>query len=534
MRRTMQASPNEEQKARYQAAVEALNRGDWTRAQQLAMGLVRDVPPHGGVYFVAGVAARELLQIPLAIECLRRAVSLSPQRADYFAQLARALAQASLPSDAVAAADRAIALGPSDPVTLDTLGVVYSQAHAYRKAHDMFRRAVELQPRVASNRFNLATALIYEGETAAAEGELEACLQADPRFWKAYLTLSQLGRQSLEHNHVARFESALTAAGEDPLAAVYVHLALAKEHEDLGDYSRAFDHFVAGKAAGGRLVDYTFERDEAIFAEVQKTFAHRPPPSGGDPSEEPIFVFGLPRTGTTLVERIISSHPWVHSAGELQNFGVTLKRASGSRTSPMLDVDTLQRARDLDWRLLGERYIASTRPGTGQTPRFTDKLPANFLYAGHIAAALPNAKLVCVRRDPMDSCLSNFRQLFALGSPHYGYSYSILDTGRYYVLFDRLMRFWQDVMPGRIFEVQYEDLVDQQEQNTRRLIDFCGLPWDDACLRFEENEAPVATASALQVRSKIYRSAIGRWKRYGPELSELRALLEAEGIAVTD
>lgn len=530
----MQATPTEEHKARYAAAIDALNRADWTGAQQLAMSLVRDAPPHAGVYFVAGVAARELLQVPLAIECLQRAVSLNPTRADYAAQLARAFAQASLPAEAVTMADRASALGPADPITFDTLGVVYTQAHAYEKARTMFERAVALQPNNPSHRFNLATGFIYDGDTTAAEAELEACLQADPRFWKAYLTLAQLDRYTPEHNHVARFEQALALAGDDPLARVYVHLALAKEYEDLQDYPRAFRHFVDGKAAGGALVDYTFARDEAQFAEVERTFRDRPPITGGDPSEEPIFVFGLPRTGTTLVERIISSHPQVHSAGELQNFGVALKRETGSRTPPMLDLDTLQKAHDLDWRRLGRRYLESTRPGTSHKPRFTDKLPANFLYAGHIAAALPNAKLVCVRRDPMDSCLSNFRQLFALGSPHYGYSYSLLDTGRYYVLFDRLMRFWQSVMPGRILEVQYEALVDDQDAQTRRLIEFCGLSWDDACLRFEENAAPVATASALQVRSKIYRSAIGRWKRYENELADLRALLEDAGIPVRD
>jgi len=534
MENRMQSAPTPEQKSRYQAAVDALNRADWVNAQQLAMGLVRDVPPHAGVYFVAGVAARELLQMPLAIECLRRSVDLNPTRPDYAAQLARALAQASLPSEAVPVADRAAALGPSDALTCDTLGVVYSQAHAYGKARDMFQRAAALQPNQASHRFNLATALIYEGDTAGAEGELEACLQADPRFWKAYLTLSQLGRQTPEHNHVARFEQALASAGEDPLAQVYVHLALAKECEDLQDDRRAFSHFVEGKAAGGKLVDYTFERDEALFAAVERTFRGRAPTAGGEPSEEPIFVFGLPRTGTTLVERIISSHPWVHSAGELQSFGVALKRASGSRTPPMLDLDTIERAGDLDWGMLGRKYLESTRPGTGATPRFIDKLPANFLFAGHIAAALPNAKLICVRRDPMDSCLSNFRQLFALGSPHYGYSYSVLDTGRYYILFDRLMKFWQSYMPGRILEVQYEALVDDQEAATRRLLEFCGLPWDEACLRFEENAAPVATASALQVRSKIYRSAIGRWKRYEPELGALRALLEGAGVPIKD
>jgi hypothetical protein len=200
----------------------------------------------------------------------------------------------------------------------------------------------------------------------------------------------------------------------------------------------------------------------------------------------------------------------------------------------MLDLDTIQHLRDVDWKRLGEQYVESTRPGTGTRPRFIDKLPHNFLLAGSIAAALPNAKLICLRRDPMDTCLSNFRQLFALSSRNYDYSFDLLDTGRYYLLFDNLMAFWREQLPGRILEVNYEDVVDNQEANTRRLLEFCELPWNDACLRFEENEAPVATASAVQVRAPMYRTAMKRWKRYEPQLADLRKLLEQAGIPVTD
>ncbi|HZV24233.1 MAG TPA: sulfotransferase, partial [Luteimonas sp.] len=240
------------------------------------------------------------------------------------------------------------------------------------------------------------------------------------------------------------------------------------------------------------------------------------------------------RTGTTLVDRIISSHPEVHSAGELQNFGMAVKRASGSRTPPMLDLDTLQRTRDLDWKRVGQLYVESTRPSTAHRPRFIDKLPHNFLHAGFIAAALPNAKMICLRRNPMDTCLSNFRQLFALNSAYCNYSFDLLDTGRYYVMFDRLMAFWRERMPGRILEVDYETVVDQQEASTRALLEFCGLGWNEACLRFEQNEAPVSTASAVQVRSPMYRSALNRWKRYEPELTELKVLLTDAGIDIGD
>jgi hypothetical protein len=240
----------------------------------------------------------------------------------------------------------------------------------------------------------------------------------------------------------------------------------------------------------------------------------------------------MPRSGTTLVERILSSHPEVHSAGELENFPLAVKHASGSATPSLTDPDTIRRASDLDWRALGNRYIQGTRMLTGGKPRFVDKLPHNFLYAGHIARALPNASIICLRRGPMDTCLGNFRQLFSLVSPYYDYSFDLLDTGRYYLLFDRLMAHWETTMPGRILRVDYEDLVDHQEDVTRRLLAHCRLPWNDACLRFEENALPVSTASAVQVRAPMFRSSLQRWKRYEPQLQPLRTLLEAGGAKV--
>jgi hypothetical protein len=224
----------------------------------------------------------------------------------------------------------------------------------------------------------------------------------------------------------------------------------------------------------------------------------------------------------------------VESAGELLNFGVALKRLSGTGTPRLVDPATVHAARDVDLGVLGAEYLASTRPLSGKTPRFIDKLPHNFLYAGFIAKALPDAKIICLRRDPLDTCVSNFRQGFGQASPFHDYAFDLLDTGRYYVLFDRLMAHWQRVFPGRILEIRYETIVEAQEHSSRRLLEFCGLPWHEACLRFEDNQAPVSSASAVQVRSPIHRSGIKRWKRYEPQLVELKALLRDAGIAIDD
>lgn len=515
----------------YRRAVDALNRSDWPRAYALASSLLPRCDDHGGVHFVAGVAALHQQDNRRAHAHLQRAVQLSPTRPDYLAQLARVLAGARATREALGAARHAVTLGPSDAVTLDTLGVVFSQCNAYADAATMFAKAVELQPRAANMRFNLATALMFVGDLDGAEREYEACLALEPRYWKAHLAVSQLRRQQPDRNHLDRLQ-ALLATADDPAGRLYVNLALEKELSDLGEHGRSLRHLRAGKAAWRQTLAYDIQHDQRVFAAVQRAFDAADPRAGHD-SSEPVFILGMPRSGTTLVERILSSHPEVTSAGELQNFGVVLKRLSASTTPPMLDEDTLARAAGVDPAILGRQYIESTRPLTGGSPHFIDKLPHNFLYAGFIARALPSARMICLRRDPMDTVLGNFRQLFALTSPYYDYSFDLVDTARYYVLFDRLMAFWHERLPGRILEVRYEDVVRDQEAQTRRLLAHCGLPWDDACLAFEKNAAPVATASLVQVRSPIYDTSIGRWKRYGNGLDDALAVLREAGLADT-
>jgi hypothetical protein len=253
-------------------------------------------------------------------------------------------------------------------------------------------------------------------------------------------------------------------------------------------------------------------------------------PPVGCASVEPIFVVGLPRSGTTLVERILSAHSEVRSAGELQNFGVALKRAAATPSNRVLDPQTIEEGVRCDLAAVGQCYIDSTRPLTGKTPRFVDKLPLNFFYIGFIHFALPNAKIVCLRRQPLDSCLSLYRQLFAVTFSYYNFAYDLADIGRYYALFDRLLAHWRRVLPGKVLEVSYESLVAEQESTTRALLDFCALPWEGQCLDFHANAAPVATASSVQVRTPLYGTAVGRWRRYAAELEPLILQLRAAGI----
>lgn len=509
----------------------AYNAGDLQRALALAAQLAAAEPGHAEAHYLAGLAAIALGRTATALEHFGKATALDEQRADYAVQLARALCADRQYGDALVVANRALGLGVTDPVMLGNLGCVYLETNAHERALAAFRQAAALAPGNLFSRFNLALSLVFTGDTDAAEKELEACIALQPRFWHAHAILSQARKQTPQRNHLDRLQSLAASAPREPEAALYLHAAMGKEHEDLGDHADAFVHFTRGKAAIAKVLGYQWRHDRSLIDALIEAFPQADE-TPGHLSDEPIFIVGLPRTGTTLVERIISSHPEVYSAGELENFGVALAQLAGAGPYAALDPALVQSARAIPAATLGERYVASTRPQTALKPHFIDKRPHNFLLLGFIAQALPRAKIICLRRDPMDTCLSNLREPFNPASPVHRYAFDLMDIGHYYVGFDRLMAHWKTIFPGRILEIDYESIVDDLEGNARRLIDHCGLPWDDRCLQFERNAAASATASSTQVRSPIYRTSVRRWLRYRQEMAPLQQLLEAEGIAV--
>jgi hypothetical protein len=248
------------------------------------------------------------------------------------------------------------------------------------------------------------------------------------------------------------------------------------------------------------------------------------------PSDDPIFVVGLPRSGTTLVDRILGSHSKVYSAGELDHFALCIvdaaRRRSGGAQLPRREL--IARSADLEFPALGHDYLDRVRHVAAGDVRFTDKMPLNYLYCGLIRRALPNAKIVHVARRPMAACYAMYKTLFKDGYP---FSYDLGEIGRYYVGYRRLMDHWQATMPAVIYPLSYEALVADQLGETRKLLNFCGLAWEDSCAEFHRNPSPTTTASAAQVRRPLYDSSVSQWRHYAAELAELSSLLSAAGIS---
>jgi hypothetical protein len=312
---------------------------------------------------------------------------------------------------------------------------------------------------------------------------------------------------------------------------VHLHFALAKAYDDLGQHDCSFCHQLKGNALKRRQIVYDegntlgmFARTRAIF---DKQLMHRMR-TVGEPSPLPVFIVGMPRSGTSLAEQILASHPKVFGAGEFPDFpelATAALRPRNSRETSFPEV--IPHISADQFRTLGERYCKQLAALAPTATRITDKMMINFRFTGLINLALPNARIIHTRRDPVDTCLSCFSILFTGSQPH---TYDLAELGRYYRAYDRLMAHWREVLPeGAMLEVRYEELVADLEGQARRMIAHCGLEWDPACLNFHKNDRPVRTASALQVRQPIYQTSVGRWR---PQDELLGPLLEGLGLSM--
>lgn len=438
--------------------------------------LNRQYPQFAPGWHTASHLAIRLNKPAMALAAIDHALALEPGKPAWLLQKALCLAKLDRTDEAGTLADGLAALAPTTPYQCSSLGMLLTQLGRREEAVAQYERAADLQPGEARHYYNMACLQRTLGELDAAEANFDRTVELNPADYEAYKLRSELRRQTAESNHVAELEALLAAGISDARGEIQVLFALAKELEDLEDYQRSFDCLDRGAGLRRRQMQYDVSRDLDTMAAIRATFTRdliEASAAGGD-NDEAIFVLGMPRTGTTLVERILGSHSDVYAAGELTNFGVELMRLvrplAGSR-QPSRD-ELVRLSAEVDFRKLGEGYIASTRPQTGHTPRFIDKLPLNYLYTGLIHLALPKAKIVHVRRHPLDTCYAVYKQLFVDAYP---FSYDLAELGRYFAAYDALMAHWHAVLPGVIHTVDYETLVADVEGEARRLLGYCEL-----------------------------------------------------------
>lgn len=416
---------------------------------------------------------------------------------------------------------------PEDPALLHALGLRCTLLGLHVEAERLCARARALRPDDPQQLYNHATALVALGRLEQAEATLDAVIALSPNDGDAWYNRATLRRQTPQRNHVTALRAQCAATAAASPMQVPLHYALAKELEDLGEHAAAFAALKQGADARRCGLSYRVEDDVATMRLIADAFdaGFFARDHAGCDDARPLFVVGLPRSGTTLVDRILGSHSRVTSRGESTDLAMALVQCAGPASGK---AELVRKSTALDFRALGERYCAHL--SDGDALRQIDKTPLNILYLGIVAAALPNARIVHLRRHPMDACYAMYKTLFRMGYP---FSYDLDDLARYWLGYDALMAHWRRVLPAeRFLEVDYEDLVANQDAVSRRLVAHAGLDWEDACLHFERNPQASLTASAAQVRQPMYRSSVGLWRRYERELAPLAARLRAAGIDI--
>jgi tetratricopeptide (TPR) repeat protein len=503
----------------------ALQQGRPNDAAIICRKAISAAPNSPEAHFLVGLVALDLDDKKTAVRAFATVTKIDEKHAAAWAQLARLFMRLGQPARAEKALAAAVRAGVKDAPVADIAGVVSSLLGDQKQAKRWYQFACDAAPDNDEFAVNLATASMFLGETDEARSILENLLKRNDRVAQAQWLLSSIVKATSPKR---ADDLAARAAAAPPQAAAFLGYAAGKEFEDCGEWDKAFAAFDVGARAKRSLVDYDETGEEAMFAALHEAFTPdwAAAMREGAPDPSPIFVIGQPRTGTTLIERIITSHSMAESAGELQQFRLSVRRLS-EESGDRATADSVRAWTKIDPKALGEEYLRASATMRNGAPRFVDKLPGNYLYLPLILAALPNARVVHLTRDPIDSCFASFKQLFA---DAYFHSYDQGEMARHHIRYRRLMDHWRRLFPERFLDVSYEETVADIEPQARRLIGFLSLPWEDACLRFYEQGASVSTASAVQVREQAHTRSVGRWRRYERQIEPMRAALAAAGI----
>ena len=309
-----------------------------------------------------------------------------------------------------------------------------------------------------------------------------------------------------------------------------LHFALGKANDDIGDYEKAFQHFKIGVTLKRAKLEYNEAETFAFFDRIKQTFSKEyfaARPYEGNPSRVPLFIVGMPRSGSTLVEQVLSSHPDVFGAGEIKEFSRQLHGLRSRFPALPKYPEIVAKMNHAQFKIVSDGYLAGVQRLAPDAKRITDKLLTNYYFVGLLHILFPNARFIHTKRNPVDTCLSAYTKLFKDDMPH---SYDLGELGRYYRQYEAIMAHWDKVLPaGVIKTIVYEDVVDNLDQAAREIVEFAGLPWDDACLAFHESSRPVKTASVVQVRKPVYSTSVERWRRYGSNLDPLLDALQYDG-----
>ncbi len=506
----------------------ALNRGDLATAGEACKQALAIDQTHVPAHFLVGLVALEGKQRQVAHEAFKSVVKLDRDHAAAWAHLAKL----NVGEGRIAAAESALRevrrVQPNDPMVIELTGTVLNSLGEYEAAELFFERAHEMSPQNPSALMNLGNVRVFLGKIDDAVALFKRAIDLEPNSAQCHWGLANSAKAK-DDTHIKTMQGLIHSGQQSKRSQGFLHYAIGKENEDLGNWPEAFSAFTQGARARRETVEFNEADETAMFEAIKETYTAQwlanCPAGAEDPA--PIFVLGQPRTGTTLIERVITSHSQVYSAGELQQFGLAVRRASRHADPKRFSKELFIAAATVNPAEIGNMYLRSTAKLRDKSPFFVDKLPVNYLNIPLILAALPKAKIVHLVRGPMDACFASFKQLFA---DAYLHSYDQSEMARHHARYRDLMAHFRQEFPGRIVDISYEDTARDLEPNARKLINALKLDWEDACLNFHESSSGVATASSVQVREPAHTRSIGRWRRYETELLPMMGELTRLGV----
>ena len=507
---------------------------DWDTVNACSQELLRRSNDNPEGYFLKGLVEKVSRHPVLASEAFGQVLQLDPSRYDAGIELASQYVISQRNAEAITLLDRYCSDLANSPRYLDMAGTAFTDMGLAARAWPLYAKANALQPEIELFKANLAACSVFLGKIDEARQGYLDLLAKKPQHQRNHYHLARL-EKTPDDRHINQMKAVLANTNLPPDRNIFMYYALGKELEDLARWDEAFHYFKLAGDAVSRVSNYDIQQDETLINKIIQVCdkdwlaTGTPVTTTEIKNKTPVFILGLPRTGTTLTERILSSHSQVESLGETKFLESVLRNLSGVPSIEKMTPEMISALGTVDPGLIANGYLNAVNYLFGDKPLFIEKLPYNFLYIGFIAKAYPKAPIIRLKRNPMDSCFAIYKQPFTWA---YKFSYKLEDLGRYYIAQQRLFDHWREVLGDRLIEVDYEDLVADQEVQTRQLLEKVGLEFETACLNFDQNASATTTASSVQVREKIHSRSVQRWREFETQLSPLRRILEDAGINV--
>ncbi len=523
-RQVLATDPNHAD-ANYLLGVLLYQAGNHAQAVDLISRAIATAPDQPMYHNNLGNMHQELGRLEEAVASYRKALVIKPDYAAAHSNLGNALQELGRLEEAVASYRKALVIKPDYAAAHSNLGTAHQELGRLEEAVASSRKALVIEPSYAEAHNNLGTAHMRMGRLEEAVAGYRKALVIKPDYAESYMHLAHIKEHFECDNEIKAMEEKYASPDISDEQRMYLAFGLGKAFEDLRQYEKAFDFFLAGNTIKRKTQSYSIEAQDLFFKKQKEVFdsslfeKYR---GAGCEDDSPIFVLGMPRSGSTLIEQILASHAQVYGAGEVTALP-QIMFPFFNRFSSVALAEGIRECDAAEFERMGVEYIDAIKKHSKKARFTTDKALSNFQFIGMIRLILPNAKIIHCCRNPLDNCLSIFKSQFVRSG--FEYAYDLIELGRYYNLYRDLMKYWHSVLPDFIYNIQYEEMVADQAEQTRLLLKHCGLEWEDACLEFYKTNRPVATASAVQVRRPIYKNSVQSWKRYEKQLAPLLEIL---------